>query len=213
MLDFLFERLIATDEELLAGLAAGVEGAGNLRAAERAVVEQAAVFAGEGHALGDALVDDGVGNLGEAIDVGLAGAEVAALDGVVEQAAHRVAVVLIVLGGVDAALRGDRVGAARAVLIAEALHLIAEFRERGGGGATGEAGADDDDGEFPLVGRVDELGVHLVLGPLLLKGAGRDLAVEDDGHGGNGDWKFEIGNWVDRSAAEAEDEDGDAGWR
>jgi len=43
---------------LLAGLAPGVEGARHLRAAERAVVEQAAVLAGEGHTLGHHLVDD-----------------------------------------------------------------------------------------------------------------------------------------------------------
>ena len=40
------------------------------------------------------------------MDVGLAGAEVAALDRVVEETVDAVAVVLVVLGGVDAALRG-----------------------------------------------------------------------------------------------------------
>ena len=45
-------------QQLLAGLAAGVEGAGDLYAAEGAVVEQAAVLAGERDALRDALVDD-----------------------------------------------------------------------------------------------------------------------------------------------------------
>ena len=61
--------------------------------------------------------------------------------------------------------------------------LIAHFRERGGGGPAGQAGAYDDDGEFPFVGRIDELGVHLVLGPFLFKRAGRDFAVEDHGCG------------------------------
>ncbi len=56
--DLALERLIGAEQELLAGLAAGVEGARDLGAAEGAVVEDAAVFAGEGHALGDALVDD-----------------------------------------------------------------------------------------------------------------------------------------------------------
>src|SRR2546430_6053007 len=51
-------------------------------------------------------------HLGEPVDVRLARAEVAALDGVVEQPVDRVAVVLVVLRGVDAALRGDRVRAA-----------------------------------------------------------------------------------------------------
>jgi hypothetical protein len=48
-------------------------------------------------------------DLAEPVHVGLAGAEVAALDRVVEQPVDRVAVVAVVLGGVDAALRRDRV--------------------------------------------------------------------------------------------------------
>ena len=56
--DLAHERLVRAEQELLAGLAAGVERARHLRAAERAVVEQAAVLAGERHALRDALVDD-----------------------------------------------------------------------------------------------------------------------------------------------------------
>jgi hypothetical protein len=106
-----------------------VERARHLRAAERSVVEQAAVFTRERHALRDALVDDVHRRLGQAIDVGLAGAIVAALDGVVEQAIHAVAVVAVVLGGVDAALRGDAVGAARAVVNEERLHGVAELAE------------------------------------------------------------------------------------
>ena len=113
--------LIRPQQELLAGLAAGVEGAGDLRAAERAVGEEAAVVACERDALRHALIDDVVADLGEAVDVGLAGAEVAALDGVVEQPEDAVAVVGVVLGGVDAALRGDGVGPARAVLDANAF--------------------------------------------------------------------------------------------
>ena len=84
LVNFLFECLIATDEKLLPSLAASIECAGNLRAAERAVVEQTTIFAGEGNALGDALVNDGIRNLSEAIDVTFSGAEVAALDRVVK---------------------------------------------------------------------------------------------------------------------------------
>ena len=112
--DLAFERLVGAEQQLLAGLAAGVEGARHLRAAEGAVVEVAAVFAGERHALRHALVDDVDADLRQAVDVGFARAEVAALDRVVEQAVDAVAVVLIILGGVDAALRGDAVRAPRA---------------------------------------------------------------------------------------------------
>jgi hypothetical protein len=109
--DLTGELLVGAEQELLAGLAAGVEGSAHLGTAEAAVVEQAAVLAGEGHALGGHLVDDGHRLLSEAVDVRLTGPEVAALHGVVEEALDGVAVALVVLGGVDAALGGDGVGA------------------------------------------------------------------------------------------------------
>jgi hypothetical protein len=56
--DLPLEGLVGAEQELLARLAAGVERARDLRAAEGAVVEQAAVLAGERDALRDALVDD-----------------------------------------------------------------------------------------------------------------------------------------------------------
>ena len=117
------QRLIRAEEELLAGLPAAVEGALELRPAEGPRVEQAAVFAGERHALGDALIDDVDPTFGEPVDVGFAAAEVAALDGVVEEAVDAVAVVAVVLGGVDAALGGDAVRAPRRILEAEASTL------------------------------------------------------------------------------------------
>ena len=138
-MDLLLKRLVATDEELLTGLAAGVESTRNLCAAEGAVVQQAAVFAGEGHTLGHALVDDVIGNLSESIDVGLAGAKVAAFDRIVEESVNRVTVVAVVLGGIDPALGGDRVGAARRILVAEAFHLVAELGKGRGGGSPCES--------------------------------------------------------------------------
>ena len=77
--------------------------------------------------MGDALIDDGDADLREAVDVGFTGAEVAALDRVVEETIDAVAVVLIILGGVDAALGGDGVSAARGVLKTEATDLVAKF--------------------------------------------------------------------------------------
>ena len=51
--DLTLQGLVRADEQLLPRLAPRVEGAGDLHPAERAVVEQPAVLAGEGHALGD----------------------------------------------------------------------------------------------------------------------------------------------------------------
>ena len=143
--------LVRAEQELLAGLAPGVEGARHLGAAEAAVVEQAAVLAGERHALGDRLVDDVHRLLGEAVDVRLAAAEVAALDRVVEEAEDRVAVALVVLGGVDAALGGDRVRPPGAVVVREDLDVVALLAQRGGGRGAGQAGADDDHVEAAAV--------------------------------------------------------------
>ena len=181
--DLFGERGVSAEEELLAGLAAGVERAGNLRAAEGTVGEEAAVFAGKGDALRDALVDDVDGDFGEAVDVGLAGAVVAALERVVEKAVNAVAVVLVVLGGIHATLRGDGVRAAGRVVKHDALHLVAELGERGGGGGTGETGTDDDDLVFTLVGGVDQLEVGFIGAPFVGERAGGDVGIES-GHDG-----------------------------
>ena len=131
------ERRIGAEEELLAGLAAGVKSAGDLGTAERTVGEQAAVFAGERHAEGGTLVNDVDRHLGKTMDVGLTGAVVAALDGVIEKPIHTVAVILIVFGGVDATLRGNRVGTTRRIVENDTGNLVAKVGERGGGGGAG----------------------------------------------------------------------------
>ena len=112
--DLPLQRLVGTDQQLLPGLAAGVEGTRDLHATEGPVVQQPAVLAGERDPLGDALVDDLHADLGQPVDVGLPRAEVAALDRVVEQPVDRVAVVAVVLGRVDPALGRDRMGPTRA---------------------------------------------------------------------------------------------------
>ena len=172
------ELRVGAEQELLAGLTAGVECARHLGAAEGAIGQQATVFPGEGHAGRGALVNDVDRNLGEPVDVGFARAVVAALDRIVEQPVDAVAVVLVVLRGVDAALRGDRVGPARAVVKHEALHLVAEIGEGRRARCTGEAGAHDDHLVFPLVGGVDELDVGLVLAPLIGERTGGNLGIE-----------------------------------
>src|SRR6185295_12301869 len=136
--DHALQSLIRTDQELLPRLAARVERARDERAAEAAVGQRAAVLTRERDALRRALVDDVHRQLRQAVDVRLARAEVAALHGVVKEAPHAVAVVLIVLGRVDAALRRDRVRAPRAVLITEAADVVAQLGQRRGGRSAGE---------------------------------------------------------------------------
>ncbi len=164
--DLTAQSRVGTKQELLTSLPAGIERARDLRAAEGAVGEHSAVFAGEWHALRGALVNDVNADFSEAIDVGLAGTEIAALDGVVKQAVDAVAVVLVIFCGVDSALRCDGVSTARGILEAEAGDLVAEFGEGGGRRGAGQARADDDNVVFAFVSRGDEADGGFVFAPL-----------------------------------------------
>ena len=161
---------VGTEEKLLTSLAACVECAAYLCTSEGTVVEQSAIVAGKRYSLCDTLVDNVTADLSETVDVGLAGAVVATLDGVAEETFHTVTVVLVVLGGVDATLGGDAVGTARRVLYAENVDVEAECTEGCSCGCSGEACADDDNVEFAFVGGVDQLLHGLISGPFLRKG-------------------------------------------
>ena len=108
------EGLVGPEQELLTGLASGVERARDLGAPERAIGQEPAVLAGERHALCGALVDDLNADLCEAIHIRFPRAIVAALHRVVKEPPDGVAVVLIVLRSVDAPLRRNAVGSVAA---------------------------------------------------------------------------------------------------
>ncbi len=175
--DFFFHGLVGTEEELLTSLTAAVEGTLKLGTTEGAVVEQTAVFTSEWYALGDALVDDVAGYFGQAVDVAFAGTEVTTLDGVVEEAVVGVTIVLVVVGGVDATLSCDGVGATWAILVAEALDVVAKFCKCCSGSTTSKTRTYDEYGVLTTVVGVDELGVGLVLGPLLFDRTFRDACT------------------------------------
>ena len=96
-------------------------------------------------------------DLREPVDVGFAGAEIAAFYGVVEETINAVAVILIVLRGIDSALRGDGVGAPGRILKTEALNVVTKLRESRGRRSAGKPRTDDKNVEFALVGRIDQL--------------------------------------------------------
>ena len=104
------------------------------------------------------------------MDISLAGTEVPALNCVVEESVGAVAIVLVILRGIDAALRGDGVRAARAVLITEALHVVALFRQRRCGRSPSQSRANNDDVELPLVSWAHKVRVIFVGRPLFVEG-------------------------------------------
>ena len=173
--NFLIQRRIGTEQQLLAGLAAGIESTAHLHTAEGTVGQISAVFAGERNTLGDALVDDRGAHLGQTIHIGLAGTVVTALDRIVKQPVDGVVVVLVVLRGVDTALGGDGVRAARRVGDAEDLDVVSQLAQRGGCGRTTQTRTHDDHLEFPLVVRRYNPDFSLALRPFLGEGSFRNL--------------------------------------
>ena len=175
--DLVTKARISPEQKLLARLSTSIKSTGNLGAAERAVVKQSAVFTGERHPLRNTLVDDVVAHLGEAVDIRFAGTEIAALDRVVKKPVSAIAIILVILRSVDATLRGDRVRAARAILIAEALHVVTLLGEGRSGGRASQTGADNDDVELPLVGRAHKLRVVFIGRPLVVEGTCGNVCV------------------------------------
>ena len=174
------ERLVGANQQLLTCLATCVESTRHLDATEGAVVEQAAVFTCEGHALRDALVDDICANLSQTVDVGLTCAIVATLNGVVEEAVDGVVVVTVVLRSVDTTLRCNGVRATSGILVEEHVDVVAHLAQRGGSCTTGKAGTHDDDVKLTAVCGVDQSRSELTLFPSVCEGnIQRGLGVGD----------------------------------
>ena len=167
------ERLITTEQQLLAGLAARVKRARNLCAAERSIGEQPSILARERHALFNALVDDQIADFRETINVRFTRSEIAAFDRVVKKAKHAVAIVLIIFCGVDPTLGGNAMRAARAILITERFNVVAQLAERRRRRSAGEPGANDNDFKFPAIVWRDQLRVIFVSAPFFHQWPGR----------------------------------------
>src|SRR4051812_43433239 len=56
--DLPFERLISAEQQLLTGLATGIEGARNLRSTERAIIQITRIFTRKWNALRHTLIDN-----------------------------------------------------------------------------------------------------------------------------------------------------------
>jgi hypothetical protein len=92
---------VGSQQELLPGLPLGVEGTSHLGPAKGPIIQQTAVLPGKGYPLGHTVVNNGVANFRQSMDIGLPGAVVSPLEGVVEQPPDAIAIVGIVLAGVN----------------------------------------------------------------------------------------------------------------
>ena len=135
-----------------------------------AVVEESTIVAGEGYTLGNTLVDDAATDFSQTVDVGFAGTVVATFDGIAEKTFDAVAVVLIVLGCIDAALGSDGVCTAGGILNAEYVDIEAHGTQRSGSRGTGKACTHNNDVDFTLVGRVYKFLTGFVVGPFFGEG-------------------------------------------
>src|SRR6185437_7341304 len=176
--DLAFEGLIRAKQKLLASLAPSVERARNLGTPKGPVVEHPAVFARERNALRHALIDNVDADLREAVDVGFSRAKIAAFHGVVKKAIYAITIIAVILGGIDSALRGNAVSAARRILETETLDVVAEFRKTRGRRRAGETGADDEDVVLALVGWIHQLHLEARAVPKLFNRTGRSSRIE-----------------------------------
>ena len=140
--------------------------------AERPVGKKSAVFPCKRNSLSYTLVDDVAAH---SIDIGFTAAVVATLDGLVEKTIDRVIVILVILGSIYTSLRRDRVRTARRIADAENFYIITELTQRSSCRRTTESGSDDNDFEFPLVARIDNTDLRLMLCPFLRQRTLRNL--------------------------------------
>src|SRR5438874_1976988 len=176
------QGLVGTEQKLLAGLAAGVKRPRNLRAAEGAIGEESAILARERHALLGALIDDEIADFGQPVNVRFARTEIATFDRVVKQSENAVAIVLVILGGIDPALRRNGMGATRRILITKTFHAITKFTQSGRGRSAGQPRTDHNDLKFAAIIRANETRIILVVTPFSLERTGRNFAGEFSDH-------------------------------
>ena len=77
----------------------------------------------------------------------------------------RVAVILVIFGGVDPALRRDRVCPSGAVLKAKSLDIISQFRKGSGSRCTSKTSPNNDYIIFSFIGRIDQFHIEFMFGP------------------------------------------------
>ena len=85
-------------------------------------------------------------------------------------AVSAVVVDLLTASGVDTTLCSNGVRTARSVVVGENLHVVTELAEGSSGSAASQAGTDDHDAELTTVQRRNQIGVILLVLPVVLHG-------------------------------------------
>ena len=117
----------------------------------------------------DALIDDQIGDFGETINVRFARAKISALDRVMEQSVDAIAIVLIILCGIDPALRCNRVRAPWRILKAKAFYPVAEFAQGRRRRSAGETASHNDDLELSPIIWANQSRVIPMAAPFLIE--------------------------------------------
>ena len=149
--NFLIERCVCAQKQLLTGLTAGIKGTANLHTTERTVGEISAIFPCKRNTLGNTLVDNSRTNLCKTINIRFPAAVIASFDGIVKETIDGVVVVLIILCSVDTSLRGNGMCPARGITYTENLDIVPHLTEGSGGRCTAKAGSDDDYLKFTFI--------------------------------------------------------------
>ena len=175
--NLLIQGSISTQQQLLSGLSASIEGAAHLHAAKRPVRQVSAVFTGKRNPLRHTLVDNGGTYFRKTIYIRFTRTIVSALDRVIEKTIDGVVVILVILGRIDTSLRRNRVGAARRIADTEDFYIVSQFTQGCGCRCSSKTGTHHDHLQFTLVVRAHETDFRLAAGPLVLKRSGRNFGI------------------------------------
>src|SRR5438045_8771179 len=103
------------------------------------------------HSQSSSYIHNEITDYGQPVIVRLARTEIAPFDRVVKQSKNAVAVVLVILGGIDPALRRNGMGATRRILITKTFHAITKFAQSGRGRSACQPRPDHNDLKFAAI--------------------------------------------------------------
>ena len=122
---------ISPEQQLLTGLSLGVKSSGYQYPSKRAIVQQSAVISRKRDSLGHTLVYDIGRYLSQTVYVGFTRSIISPFNGIIEQTIGRIAIALVVFGGIDPALGCNRMGPSGRILKTKRFYIVAQFGQCG----------------------------------------------------------------------------------